>query len=152
MITEKETLASEVLNDLLKINNDRIEGYKKGAAETKDQDLKILFEKMRSESKRIASALTNAIVKQGGQPDTGDTTNAGKIYRAWMDVKATFNGKDRKGILSACEFGEDAAQKAYRSALDEKDLPIGIQTLIKSQQIELKLSHDAVKALRDIAK
>jgi hypothetical protein len=31
---------------------------------------------------------------------TDETTTAGKIYRAWMDVKATFGGDDRKDFAS----------------------------------------------------
>jgi uncharacterized protein (TIGR02284 family) len=151
MKTETNEHVSEVLNDLLRINNDRIEGYKKAMKETEEEDLKSLFEEMEEESEQIANKLTKEIVTLGGNPDVGSTTNSGKIYRAWMDVKATFNGKDRKGVLSACEFGEDAAQTAYRAALSDDELPLGIKALIKSQQIELKLSHNSIKALRDRA-
>ncbi len=42
------------------------------------------------------------------------TTEMGKIYRAWMDVKAVFTGENRHTILSNCEAGEDATQKAYK--------------------------------------
>ncbi len=149
MKTGIDNHTTEVLNDLLKINNDRIEGYKKANKETEDEDLKNLFEDMEEESEEIVNALTKEIAELGGTPDAGETTNSGKIYRAWMDVKATFNGKDRKGILNACEFGEDAAQKAYNTALKDDELPLGIRSLIKSQQIELKLSHDSIKKLRD---
>jgi len=152
MKTENDNHTAEVLNDLLKINNDRIEGYKKANKETEDEDLKNLFEDMEEESEEIVNTLTKEIAQLGGTPDAGETTNAGKIYRAWMDVKATFNGKDRKGILNACEFGEDAAQKAYNTALSDGDLPSGIKALITSQQIELKVSHDSIKKLRDVTK
>ncbi|NOT75541.1 MAG: PA2169 family four-helix-bundle protein [Cyclobacteriaceae bacterium] len=149
MSTEQKEHASEILNDLLKINNDRIEGYRKANKETEDEDLKNLFEEMEDESESIVNSLIKEIASLGGTPEAGSTTNPGKIYRVWMDVKATFNGKDRKGILNACEFGEDAAQSAYRTALKDEELPLGIRALIKSQQVELKLSHDSIKALRD---
>ena len=42
---------------------------------------------------------------------------SGKIYRTWMDVKAAFARKERLSVLEACEFGEDAAQRAYEAAL-----------------------------------
>ena len=79
------------------------------------------------------------------------TTTKGKIYRVWMDVKATFSGKDRKAILASCEFGEDAAQKAYDSALaSDADLPVEIRQLIMDQKTSLKKSHDRIKRMRDI--
>ncbi|CAN5201941.1 hypothetical protein BH09BAC3_BH09BAC3_03080 [soil metagenome] len=152
MKTELDEHSSEVLNDLLKINNDRIKGYRKANKETEDDDLKSLFEEMEEESEDIVNSLVKEIADLGGKPDVGETTNSGKIYRAWMDVKATFNGKDRKGILNACEFGEDAAQTAYKTAMKDDGLPLGIRALINSQQIELKLSHDTIKKLRDAAK
>ena len=90
------------------------------------------------------------LTRLGGEPATG-TTNSGKIFRAWMDVKATFSGKDRHAILSSCEFGEDAAQKAYKAAL-ASDAEISAETrqLITDQQSSLKTSHDLIKKYRDV--
>jgi uncharacterized protein (TIGR02284 family) len=67
-----------------------------------------------------------------------------------MDVKATFTGNDRKAILASCEFGEDAAQKAYEQALKtDADLSVEIRQLIMDQKGSLKRSHDEIKKLRD---
>jgi uncharacterized protein (TIGR02284 family) len=66
-----------------------------------------------------------------------------------MDVKAIFTGHDRKTVLSNCEFGEDAAQKAYKMALASDDLPAYIRVMLEEQKQSLKLSHDQIKALRD---
>ena len=86
----------------------------------------------------------------GGDPADG-TTNSGKIYRVWMDLKAAITGKDRKTILNNCEFGEDAAQKAYDTALNtDVDLEPSIRELIVRQKATLKSGHDEVKRLRDM--
>ncbi len=66
-----------------------------------------------------------------------------------MELKATFGGDDRKGLLSSCEYGEDAAQKAYHSALEEDDISADVRMLIEKQQNLLKQSHDKIKRLRD---
>ncbi|RZK57408.1 MAG: aldehyde dehydrogenase, partial [Pedobacter sp.] len=55
----------------------------------------------------------------------------------------------RKTILSNCEFGEDAAQKAYKTALTDEDLSANLRTLITDQKASLRVSHDEIKALRD---
>ena len=109
---------SEVLNDLIQINNDRITGYEKAADETKDIDVDLqgIFHKMADESRKYKTELVAEVGRLGGEPAEG-TTGMGKIYRVWMDVKATFTGHDRQSALESCEFGEDAAQKAYRDAL-----------------------------------
>lgn len=139
----------EVLNDLLKINNDRVAGYNKAIEETEEEDLKAIFNAMANQSRKIAMTLVNEITSLGGEPATNSTTNPGKIYRVWMDVKATFNGKDREGVLNACEFGEDAAQSAYKTALENDDLTTEVRELIWKQKDELKDSHDDIKEKRD---
>lgn len=144
---EKNT---EVLNDLIKINNDRVKGYEKAAKETKDKDadLRSLFTDMASESKTYISELER-YVRAGGETPADSTTIDGDIYRAWMDVKATFTGKDRKAILASCEFGEDAAQRAYEKALKEDDLTAETRQIISDQKARLRTSHDRIKTMRD---
>ncbi len=143
----------EVLNDLIRINNDRIEGYEKAINETKDidVDLKSLFRRMADQSRTNKTELVQEVQKKGGGADTNSTTNSGKIYRAWMGVKATFAGKDRKSVLAACEFGEDAAQKAYQEALEsDATMDVDIRQLVVKQKTSLKESHDLIKRQRDI--
>ena len=147
-VNEKTT---EILNDLVSINNDRIEGYNKAERETdnKDADLQTLFRQMASESRSYVNDLSKYVASAGDQP-TDKTSLSGKIYRTWMDMKATFTGKDRKAILASCEFGEDAAQKAYDQALSsDAELPAEIRQLIMDQKSSLKKSHDYIKSLRD---
>jgi uncharacterized protein (TIGR02284 family) len=141
----------EALNDLIKINNDRIEGYDRAVRELKDgrdEDLKQLFEQMEIESRQHRRELDTLVTEYGGTPAEG-TMASGKLYRAWMDVKATLNGGDRETVLQNCEAGEDAAQKAYQMALDDKDVMPRTKDLILQQKRELETSHDRIKALRD---
>ena len=148
------TNLTEVLNDLIKINYDRIEGYRKAAEESKEYDIELhpLFQGMADESRLNVSALTQHVRALGGEAESGSTT-MGKIYRAWMDIKATFTGKDRTAIIASCEFGEDAAQKAYDAALaSDADIDTDTRQLITSQKETLKKSHDKIKALRDASK
>lgn len=147
---ETKEKAVEVLNDLIEINNDRIVGYERAIEETEaeDSDLKSIFSQMASESRQFKQELSNLVATMGGEVETG-TTASGKIYRAWMDVKATFTGHSRKSVLENCEFGEDAAQKAYRTALQDEDLPTSLRELVMQQQQALKLSHDKIKLMRD---
>lgn len=142
-----------VLNDLIRINNDRVEGYRRAEKELQstDADLRVLFNRMAAESTNYLTQLREMVNSSGEKP-AEDTTQSGKIYRVWMDMKATFTGHDRLAILSSCEFGEDAAQRAYNAALDEKDLMPQTRQLISSQQIALKASHDEIKRLRDSLK
>ncbi|WP_354329835.1 PA2169 family four-helix-bundle protein [Pedobacter sp. CG_S7] len=142
---------AEVLNDLIQINNDRIQGYEKAMKELDpaDLDLKELFVKMIGESHKHKLALATEVQALGTDVETG-TTSSGKIYRTWMDLKTVFTGHDRKAVLENCEFGEDAAQKAYKEALEEEDLSANLRDMIAQQQKELKASHDQIKNLREL--
>ncbi len=152
-MTNNENL-TETLNDLVRINNDRVTGYDKAADQARDIDidLQAIFSKMSSESRSYINELDEKIISLGGQPSP-DSTFAGKIYRTWMDVKNTFTGSDRTAILASCEFGEDAAQKAYNEALEtDAEMDATTRQLIMEQKNSLKTSHDIIKKYRDLNK
>jgi uncharacterized protein (TIGR02284 family) len=136
----------EVINDLIQINNDRIEGYEKALQQTdrEDADLKAIFTELAGDSRKNIAALKEYIKTTD---NTDETTLRGKIYRVWMDVKATFVGRDRKAILASCEFGEEAAQRAYQLAMENTDLPEDLRKIISYQKADLKTSLDAIQQL-----
>lgn len=147
----KNETTIEVLNDLIKINNDRIAGYEK-AAEHIDQGevmLKTLFFQLAEESSEFRRELSERVESMGAKPAT-DSSAPGKVYRMWMDIKSAFSGHDKKSILESCEFGEDAAQRAYKMALEDRDeLPYSIVQLIEDQKTLLRMSHDLIRNQRD---
>ncbi len=140
----------DVLNDLVRINHDRIEGYTKAEQNTdKDNfDLISTFGKMKNQSNDYLLDLSALVIKYGGEV-AEDSTTMGKIYRTWMDVQNAFTSDERQVVLNECEFGEDAAQKAYKMALDETELTEEARSLIAMQKNALKDSHDLIKAHRD---
>ena len=150
-ITAKETAG--VLEDLIKINNDRIEGYEKALKDLKaeDSDLRMIFLKAIDQSRSIRVRLGTELQTLGSDiPMT--TSGSGSIHRAWLEVKATFTGHGRHAILASCEFGEDAAQKAYESALSSEHLPEYLTSLVLEEKEELRSVHNEIKALRDQSK
>lgn len=150
MEANKKTI--DVLNDLIRINNDRVEGYEKALTETRESDLDLrnIFDRMARESRNYARDLTVQVARLGGEPAAG-TTVSGKIYRTWMDVKSGFSRAEKKSLLDECEFGEDAAQRAYEKALaPENNLPPEIRTLVQEERNSLRNSHDTIKSYRDL--
>lgn len=141
----------DVLNDLIRINRDRIAGYEKAVENLEEGDavLRTLFYQLSDESQKIKEDLATEVRSLGGEP-AEDSTMSGKIYRAWMDVKDTFSGDDAKSALEACEYGEDAAQKAYAEAIEgSREFPESIQHLIRDQKDVLRLSHDLIRNKND---
>ena len=141
---------NEVLNDLVRINNDRVEGYTKAQKESEENtpDLISTFQTMVRQSEDCINDLKHLIMTTGGTVAEGSTI-MGKIYRAWMDLRITFSADDKRNILASCEFGEDAAQKAYKTALEEADLTDDARMLISDQKSLLRNSHDLIKRWRD---
>lgn len=142
-----------VLNTLITINNDRIEGYETAAKDIEDQDLKTLFAAFSSTSKTCKQHLTDEVNRLGGTAAEG-TLTAGKLHRVWMDVKSAITGKDRKAILGSCEYGEEFAKDTYEKALedDKENLNAEQQTMIKAQHTLLQADHDKIKSMQDLLK
>lgn len=149
IMLQEEKLVT-VLSDLVKINNDRIEGYKKAKAASDDVDVKALFQHMIEDSVKYVAELNRQLLAQGADAET-DTTTSGKLYRTWMAVKTTFTGTDRYSLFSSCEYGEDAVQRAYADALSsDTSMPYSVRELIANQQANLKEAHDTIKSYRDV--
>ncbi|UPK70297.1 ferritin-like domain-containing protein [Chitinophaga filiformis] len=142
----------EALSDLVRINQDRVEGYKKAIALTEDTDLKALFQRMADESLTYIDQLNNVLLDGGGDVAQGSSVY-GKLYRTWMNVKATFSGHDRQALLSSCEYAEDAAQRTYEDVLRSSvPMPYSIRELIANQKGALRGSHETVRTYRDLEK
>ncbi|HEY1038449.1 MAG TPA: PA2169 family four-helix-bundle protein [Bacteroidia bacterium] len=152
-IKEKNEKIVSQLNELVEINNDRIQGYERAISETDDADLISLFTNMAAHSKSNKSDLSREISSLGGEPTEG-TKNSGKLFRAWMDIKAALTGKNRKEILASCEFGEDAALETYETVLTDEDnvLPDAIRKMVQKQKQEIQQDHNRIKILRDVHK
>lgn len=140
----------EVLNSLITINNDRIEGYETASKETDEQDLKNLFGQFIATSQKCRQELVLEVAALEGEIAEG-TLTSGKFFRAWMDVKAALTGKDRKAILNSCEYGEDAALATYKEALEDHVVLLNTkqQSMISHQQTLIKADHNKVKLMRD---
>jgi uncharacterized protein (TIGR02284 family) len=151
---KKKENVIETLNDLIRINNDRIEGYEKVAHEDRNADAEIraAFYKMATESRSFVNELHAEVLRLGGAP-VSRTTISGKIYLFWLDIKANFlggyTGNDVYAILAACESGEAAVQAAYKEAIGSADdFPENITLLIERQYAALQKSCELVKRYR----
>jgi len=147
--TQKTT---ELLNDLIEINNDRVAGFEKVLADITDEnaDVKQLFQEYSSQSREFSQQLTAIVAANNEEVETGNSVS-GTLHRAWIDVKALFGGSDRKSILAEAERGEDAIKKAYQTTLANGELSADAYQTISAQATEINAAHDRIKALRDAA-
>lgn len=138
------------LNELVKINNDRIQGYMKAVEDNEDSQLDHLFNEMIVQSQNFRSQLADHIVRIDGTAVSDATTTdiSSKIHRAWIDIKSALTGKDRDTVLSSVTFGENAAVEAYESAIEGDKLPAYIKEDLTNQLSQLKSARDKMEALK----
>jgi uncharacterized protein (TIGR02284 family) len=138
----------EVLNTLIQINNDRIEGYGTASKDTEEEDIKTLFSHFMQNSEKCKKELVDEVIELDGVPVEG-TSIVGVFHRVWMDVKAALTNKDRKAILKSCEYGDAAAVDTYQKALSNNTEHLTKQQLaiINAQYLLIKSDHNMVKSL-----
>ncbi|MGI4835901.1 MAG: PA2169 family four-helix-bundle protein [Janthinobacterium lividum] len=137
---------AKALDTLLLYVNDRIEGYKRAAAESKDSELRSYYQDLVGQSQQFASSLNNYLVTSGGKRETG-TTLKGKLYRKLMDAQAAVTDRDEKAILAANVHGELWAIKAYKQALRRKALKGSARDAVKKQFAQSKQTYKKLKSL-----
>src|ERR1700712_5730436 len=139
------------LNDLIRINNDRITGYKKRMDVTLDDDLDYLFAQCIYQSKQNIDDLLRGIKYLGGKP-TNSESLSGKFYHAWMDFKSMPYRLSRQTTLDYCEYCEDVAKSAYQKVLTDGDFMqgnINVIRLLEKHLDKLKASYTLIKVQRD---
>ena len=138
------------LNDLIETCKDGEYGFQTCAEQAKSTNLKQLFQERAEGCRRAASELQSAVVRLGGDADTGGSA-LGALHRGWVSVRETLSTKSDLAVLEECERGEDKALAAYRGALEE-DLPADIEELVRRQYDGAKRNHDQIRTLRDSMK
>jgi len=140
-----------VLNDLLNITNDRIEGFSKVEDKVWDSysGLRSDYDQMVSQSQQMKSELIGLINEYGGDADN-TTTTAGAIHRAWIDLKNSFTGNRDESTLENVVFGENAAINAYQNALDSGDLSSEASAVVQDHLHHLKASYARFENLENM--
>ncbi|NVO30882.1 ferritin-like domain-containing protein [Hymenobacter lapidiphilus] len=142
-VSDSET---DSLQELLLFVNDRIAGYKRAVDESKDAELTGYYKQLVSQSQQFANQLNQHLRQLGGGRETG-TTLKGKLYRRWMDAKATVTGFDEKAILASNVYGEEWALKAYKDALDSQSLTGQLRQEVERQYEKSQQTYDKLKKL-----
>jgi uncharacterized protein (TIGR02284 family) len=146
-----KTKTVEILNSLVEVNNDRIQGYETAIQEAKDSQLKVEFSLFIVTSKRCVKELCDEIKRLGGSP-IGLNKTSGKFFKLWMDLEKTISENLNQALLDSCVFREDIAIGNYddwliadaENAVDERH-----NMMIRTQRTELHREREKLKALRE---
>ena len=136
-----------ILNDLLKINTDRVERYKKAGYDTADSELKSIFYLIADESRKNITDINTLILRHYDSVKVKRPVYGGKIYREWNEVRSKFSGTLRNNLLNSFEFGEMAALSAYSMA--KTDLSNStILELVNRHYESMRTSMEVIKSYR----
>lgn len=116
----------EILNNLIVINNDRIEGYNYAAKKINVPVLKVLFSRLIETSFVCKKELSGQVYKLGGKPQEGNVTSV-IFFIAWLDVITAVGKNDHNAILNSCIKEESIVMQCYEAALNEEDENITTQ-------------------------
>jgi len=149
LITDQRQL--EILNNLIVINNDRIEGYNYAEKKINIPILKILFSRLTETSLNCRKELIGEVHKIGGKPQFGNVTSA-QFFKAWLEVIAAVGKNDHGAILDSCVNEENAVIKSYESALNEEFENITTQHFhLFNRHCELiRSDHKKIENLRQV--
>ncbi|TLX26305.1 PA2169 family four-helix-bundle protein [Chryseobacterium indologenes] len=143
-----------VLNDLLHIMNDRIEGFSKVEGKIWEMypDIKDDYDRMISQSKIIKNELINLIIEKKGSPEDSPSIS-GTVHRTWIDIKNSFTlGNLENSTLENVVFGEKAAIEAFQNAIDSGNLSEKDISIVSEQLHQLKQSYDQFKKIEEYKK
>lgn len=140
------TLADK-LNELSLFINDRLEGYKTAARETKDPQNQVFYQSLVQQSEQFVHELNGFAIAAGGDSE-GGTTLKGRFYRGFLDAKALVTARNEQSILDANIYGEEWALKAYREALEADGLPPAAREAVARQYAASQQTYEQLKALK----
>jgi uncharacterized protein (TIGR02284 family) len=145
---ESTDTTTQVLVDLLRINKDRVEGYKNASYNTTVADLKGIFSTLADQSRKNVTDLTKEIIHIHSHSDIEKVANDGLIYKTWLDLKAQFAGSTLTiDNLLNCESAEKAVLNAYAVAKDNS-FSEHLWELIDRQEESLKKSYEVIRSNR----
>ncbi len=145
---ENEKLIEE-LNDLILINNDRIEKYNQVLKDSRSSEEISLLKKMIHQSIHYNIELSEEISNKSRNRNWKSLTKPGKIYKMWADLISSITDKTRLNISETSEIVELAILKAYHKALSpDIYIPSEITSLLFMQKAKLKESYDILNGRR----
>jgi uncharacterized protein (TIGR02284 family) len=147
MSQQKETITT--INDLIETVKDGQEGFRQASEAVNDSQLKMLFNEYSLQRAKFARELQGEAVRLGEPEPEDSSSTAGALHRAWINLKGAILKHDDHAILAECERGEDSAVNEYKKAMEEDELSTSSREIISRQFLDVKRTHDRIRALRD---
>jgi uncharacterized protein (TIGR02284 family) len=147
-MSENLEKTENALRDLIETLLDGHKGFIELEKNLKDPEARQLFREETLVRANFAAELENELHHFGVKDVKVASSTAGKVHRAWGELKARLGGGDH-ALLATAEKGEDEAEDAYEEALAGEDFPLPLREMLLRQQRHILGAHERVKAMRD---
>ena len=135
-----------LLNELIRISQDRRKGYAEAAELAQDPQLKTLFIVRSSECAQALENLQLAVQRLGREP-AAEGTVSGAAHRGWIRLKTAVKDNNA-AVLDEVVRGEKHATAAYARVLLTR-LPPEVQGVLELQYRVLLRGCEELDELRD---
>ena len=125
----------KVINRLMQICNEKIEGYQNAAENVQHSELAETFRSLAAQNKSFLGELLP--FTQGPSSSELEEPLIDDIFNDWMDFKSDLSGDDEIGLINACEMGEKHAISAYEEAL-ENTITDEVRDVISDHLLQMK--------------
>lgn len=139
----------EIFTGLAETCRDGAQGFRMAAEAMRDGELRRLFESYAEQRAAFADELRSEIERRGGSAPSGGSV-AASLHRGWMNIRSVVSGGSQDTIVAEAERGEDAAMRAYESALAHV-LAASVRPLVERQYARVREARDRLRTLRDLA-
>jgi uncharacterized protein (TIGR02284 family) len=143
-----ETDAVAVVNDLISTSHDGATGFRAAAGAVVGVEAKRLLLERARRIDQATAELTEIVRRMGGEPSSHGHPTA-SLHRAWIALRAAFDGHNDDAILREVERGESEAIAHYRSALDHQ-LSGDVRMVLEMQSRGAEMNLTRVQALRRV--
>lgn len=135
-----------MLNDLLELNRDSVEGFAKAKELAASPKLKKICASAEMERRAQVTELEPLVRAAGGRPEQ-DGSAKGTLHRTWLKVREALTPDSDTALINEAERGEDEIRDAYVDAL-KKPLPPTLKNVIEMQAKQVMATHDTFSDLK----
>jgi uncharacterized protein (TIGR02284 family) len=136
------------LNNLIETCKDAEKGFREASESIENAFYQVLLSEFSRQRGQFAKRLQARVRTLGGSPERKGSL-AGTLHRGWMNLKAAVAKKDNRAVIIECKRGEEAGLKNFRAALNDKELPEDIRSMLKQQTAEIE---ETIKRLATMQK
>lgn len=140
----------DVLNRLIALCHDGIEGYKAAAERTEKEIYQRMFNEYVEQRQRFVNDLQKLVRNLGGNPEDSGSF-LGSLHEGWLRFRSYLAGDEQEAhaVLEEARRGEEAVLEAYQEAF-HGELPESVRPIIRTHLSEINVAYERMKALSNV--